>query len=186
MKKNLLLIAIACGCFTLASLSQTENSMLRDLEGEWIFESAELQERQLNSVDAYTKKTLTSSDEIFAGTHFSQTPLSIQFEPFGEMPTMSLNNPVSGYDNMRFEWIREKNNFRLNLLQAPKQSEQEYETQDETPETMKIVASYFDVKVSLGRELTMKYNYAYDSDEDNHVEGILTVCMKKKMTNSRN
>jgi hypothetical protein len=182
IRKNLLLIVIAWACFALASLSQTETSMLRDLEGEWIFESAELQERQLNSADSYTKKTLTSTDEIFANTHFSRTPLSIRFEPVGEQtPTMSLNNPVSGYDNIRCEWIKEKNKFRLNLLQTPNQSEQEYATQEEMPETMEIVVSYFDVKVSLGRELTMKYNYAYNSDEDNHVEGILTVCMKKKI-----
>jgi hypothetical protein len=182
IKKNLLLVVIACGCWALAGLSQRENSMLSDLEGEWIFESAEVQERQLNSVSDYTKKTLISTDEIFANSHFSQTPLSIRFELLGEQTPaiMSLNNPVSGYNNIRCEWIKEKNKFRLNLLQVP---EQEDATQEDAPEIMEIMASYFDIKVSLGRELTMKYDYAYNNGNGNCVEGILTVCMKKKITN---
>jgi hypothetical protein len=172
MKQNLLLAVIACACFMLSSALQTEDAVLKDAEGEWILESAEIQERRLNSTDAYSKKTIVATDGIIGGEHFLQAPVWIRFDnPGGQTATLNLNNHATGFDNLRCEWIKEGNGFRLNLRQSS------------TPkETQQIIASYYGVKLSLGRELTMKFNYAYHTDDNNYVEAICTLYLKKKQS----
>jgi hypothetical protein len=217
MKQNLLLTAIVCVCFTLSGVAQTENSLLKDIGGEWIFESAELQERPLNSTNAYTKKTVVVTDEIVANTHFFPTPLWLCFiDPGEQISTLSMNIPVSSYDNIRCEWIKEDNGFRLNLLQAFNQQQSTRDAEEQTAsgkpqqaaqskaqkhpapeqsteksvtpenasvniEIMEVVASYYDVKLSPGKMLTMKYNYVYNAGKDKYIEGVFTVYMKKKL-----
>jgi hypothetical protein len=176
IKQNLLLAAIACACFMISSALQTEDAVLKDAEGEWVFESAEIQERMLNSNDTYTKKTLVATDEIVADTHSFQMPLWIRFDHPGERTaTLRLNNSMSSFDKLHCEWIKDGKNFRLNLLQSPNAQKTQ-----ENIKAGKIMVSYYGVKMSLGKELSMKYNYVYNTADNNYVEAIFTVYLKKK------
>lgn len=138
MNRELLLIILAYTCFVPVSRAQTGDSMLRNLTGEWVFASAELRERKLNSTGNYTKRNLASTDECFARTHFFQTPLSIRFETYSEgLSRISLINPLEGYDNVRGEWIREEKDFRLNLLRLREQNSGQQESSPElNPQTV--------------------------------------------------
>jgi hypothetical protein len=178
IKQNLLLAASACVCFIISSALQTEDAVLKDAEGEWIFESAEIQERPLNSTDAYTKKTIVATDDVVVDKHFFQMPLWIRFDHPGERTaTLSTNNPVSRFDKLHCEWIKEDKGFRLNLMQPSIMQE----TQD-IRKTSTIVVSYYDIRLSLGKELTMKYDYAYLADDNSYVEAVFTVYLKKKQS----
>jgi hypothetical protein len=126
IKSKLILIALVCIYFVPVGWAQTGNNKLRDMEGVWIFESAELHERKLNSTGNYTKRTIVSTEEFSSSTHFFPTPLQIQIESTNEtFAFVSLTNPLSINNRMPCEWIAEGRGFRLNLLKEPQSNTQQ-------------------------------------------------------------
>jgi hypothetical protein len=111
-------------CFGMSSRAQNTEPPPPRVDGEWVFDAAEVQERPANSTDAYVKRRIASMEEVIANTSFVQTPLTLRFDrlPADTFDRLTITTPQQTYDAVRYDWIWDSKGFQLRLLREKEPS----------------------------------------------------------------
>ena len=137
------------------------------LQGEqWVFDSAEAQERPMSSQQAYTKRSVSLS-EFYEKSHLYTVPTEIEF--------LDEFRVVIGHPSWRKNAVVHINN--MNELEFRIMPLEGYESGDFDAYPVIFLPSYTNMTLNNNR-MSMQFHYIYN-EQGKHIEGILTIYYKR-------
>jgi len=139
--------------------------------GEWTFDKAQVQERALNSNDAYAVRDITK-EALGSEAQFANIPLAIRIDPVTDVTTIEL---ASGEQKEVFTALNAEDNS-LVFINLDSEREDDLITFKTTSSELPI---FFNPMVDGENGMNMQRNYTYRNEQGGYVQGRITIYYLK-------